>query len=720
MSAVLPERRPPLWWVLIRHEWRLTMRDFFLVASKRKKRAAPVVAKPVGKLRRILPLIFMLVLLHAAGAVTYVLPRRWQDTAATRFAVVAVLAFLLTWMLSYTMSRIVAAFHERRDLDLLLAAPVDPTLILAVRSLAIVGATTLTFGFFLYPIVDVGLVLGRWWLARVYLLIPLLAVLTTAVGLVVADGVVRLIGVRRARVGLQVFSALIGASMYFVSQARQFLPRETTTRMAEWFTRSTRVDDAPAPVAFAAAIGRGDGWAWLALVVVSLGSFAAATRWSRRRFVEIAQTPDSVTKVVQPGRTVIERRVAGGFGRGVFATLLIKEWRLILRAPQLISQVLLQLLYLMPLVFVAIRPGTVPSAWGPAAFTGGIVAVASTLATALAWLTVSAEDAPDLLAGSPCRRGLILASKLTAAALPPIAIVAVAAIGTAQRSPSSAAIVLVFGVLACTSASILAAAAPTGAKRSDFQHRHRGRGFSVIAEALQFLLWAAAAGSAGGGEWLASVALTLVAMVMPAIRLPQALRQFNARRLGALRAQPEALQLAGLGARQRVDELDLPRILVRRDFSLTKSCSATTSAWLGAWPCFSTTNALTICPRLVGHADDAAFGDGVVLQQNRLDLGPRDVVAGGHDHVVGARLVEEVAVGVHRERVAGQVPAVADVFASGARPRGSDSRSARAARGGRPRPGARGRIASSTIIASYPGTTLPIAPRRTSSPAAEM
>src|SRR5262249_33876268 len=43
------------------------------------------------------------------------------------------------------------------------------------------------------------------------------------------------------------------------------------------------------------------------------------------------------------------------------------------------------------------------------------------------------------------------------------------------------------------------------------------------------------------------------------------------------------------------------------------------------------------------------------------DFGARDVVAGGDDHVVGARLVPEVAVLIHRVCVAGEIPALLNI-----------------------------------------------------------
>jgi ABC-2 type transport system permease protein len=214
------------------------------------------------------------------------------------------------------------------------------------------------------------------------------------------------------------------------------------------------------------------------------------------------------------------------FSRGLFGTLLIKEWRLILRAPQLLSQVLLQVLYMIPLLFVAFRHGS--SQWTSAAFVAGITGISSVLATALAWLTIAAEDAPDLLAGSPHRRSTILGAKLFAAASPPIALVCIAAIGVAStRSVTEAVLVVGYGTAACISAAILSAASPATGKRTDFQKRNSGRRVGAVVEMFQFLIWAAAAGSAASDYVIAAAILSALGCVLPGLRLPTALRQFD-------------------------------------------------------------------------------------------------------------------------------------------------------------------------------------------------
>src|SRR5205814_4986373 len=53
----------------------------------------------------------------------------------------------------------------------------------------------------------------------------------------------------------------------------------------------------------------------------------------------------------------------------------------------------------------------------------------------------------------------------------------------------------------------------------------------------------------------------------------------------------------------------------------------------------------------------------LVHEQRALDFGSGDVVAGRNDHVVGARLVEEITVAIPRVGVAGDVPTALHIVA---------------------------------------------------------
>ena len=96
--------------------------------------------------------------------------------------------------------------------------------------------------------------------------------------------------------------------------------------------------------------------------------------------------------------------------------------------------------------------------------------------------------------------------------------------------------------------------------------------------------------------------------------------------------------------------------------AFTKSCSAFTIASSPRVRRAQHDERLDDLPALlVGRADHRALGDGLVAQQHVFHLERGDVVAGRDDHVVGARLVEEVAVGVLQVGVAGVVPAALHV-----------------------------------------------------------
>lgn len=525
----LPDRafaRGALWATLLRHEWRLTWRAFW---SKSPGRGTAKPRKVRSRAWTIASVVLAFVGIHVLGLLALALPRTWDDGPRLRVASLFVLVFLFTLMLSFAMSRVVAAFHERRDLDLMLTAPVDPVLLLAIRVATVVAAVTATFAFFTWPFIDVAVASGRWWMARVYALVPVLAIAATGIALMVADGFVRAVGVRRARVGLQVFSALTGAAAYLVTQAHQFLGKEATDRWIRSIVAQVERVDAMPPVAFALGIASGSAIAWAVLVPASVALLAIAVVLARRRFADVAREAESGATVGRASPEAVARRIGRGFAVGAFAAIVRKEWRLILRAPQLVAQILMQLLYLLPLMFVAFGQSGLRANWSNAALAAGIVGIASTLTTSLAWLSVSGEDAPDLMAGSPRAPGELLAAKLVAAASPPLVLVATAAAGIAGRAPVDALLLLAYGLAGATSAAILAAALDAPGRRSDFQRRHQGRGLYALVEGVQFLLWASSAGLATQGLWIAAAATTVLGLVAPAFRLRAALARMRGR-----------------------------------------------------------------------------------------------------------------------------------------------------------------------------------------------
>src|SRR5262249_7028249 len=115
-----------------------------------------------------------------------------------------------------------------------------------------------------------------------------------------------------------------------------------------------------------------------------------------------------------PRTTSRGRGRANGFRRATpRRALRLKEWLLLTRDPWLVSQSLMQILYLVPPAVLLWR------GWGDNAnvvvvLVPVLVMAAGQLAGALAWLAISGEDAPELVATAPISTTQIVRAKVEA------------------------------------------------------------------------------------------------------------------------------------------------------------------------------------------------------------------------------------------------------------------------------------------------------------------
>ena len=428
---------------------------------------------------------------------------------------------VFTLILSQTLSSAVASFYERGDLDLLLSSPLPPRRVLTVKAVGVATTPFLWFALFLTPLAIPMAVLGQpRWLTD-YVVLAAIALLAAAAGISIAMALFRLIGARRTRTVGQLLAAVIGAAFFLVSQSRNFMPdggRSAFGGLARWAVSGVFAPNAP--LAWPARAVMGEPLPLLAFVVVSLAIFALVTAGLGRRFAgdAAAAAGSGVTTARVSHRAV----TAKSFGGGVFATLMRKELRLLVRDPMLLSQVLLRTLYVLPLTFVMIKNGAhghdagqpLISAVRLAALAGAVTFMAGQVAGSLAWITISAEDAPELLACAPVDGALVRRAKLAATMVPVAALLVLPLIALLWIKP---------WVGVCASVGVVASAASAGlvnlwfekpAPRKAFRSRRGGSVAGAIAEIVLGLGWGGAAGLAAAGlAWaLIPAALTLVAM----------------------------------------------------------------------------------------------------------------------------------------------------------------------------------------------------------------
>jgi ABC-2 type transport system permease protein len=258
--------------------------------------------------------------------------------------------------------------------------------------------------------------------------------------------------------------------------------------------------DEGSPIWWPARAVLGEPVAVVALVGVSIVALAAAIGIFAPRFGELALATGSVSR----GATRRSRRKMRFHDSSPAQALRRKEWTLLLRDPWLMSQTLMQLLYLLPPIFLLWR--SFYAGGGAAALLVPILIVASgQLGGGLAWLAVSGEDAPELIASAPVPAGRVLRAK-TEAVLGGIAMVfGPFIVLLAVAAPFDALIACGGVAIAAGSATAIQFWFRTQARRSLFRRRQTSSRVATFAEALASIGWGGTGALAATGTWLAVI-----------------------------------------------------------------------------------------------------------------------------------------------------------------------------------------------------------------------
>ena len=245
----------------------------------------------------------------------------------------------------------------------------------------------------------------------------------------------------------------------------------------------------------------------LALLGAAIVATAPAFAYDALAVAGLADAPGS------RGRTRPFRRRSRG------QALRVKEWRLLWRDPWLVSQSLMQVLYLVPPAVLLWRD------FGEGAerlvvLAPVLVMAAGQLAGGLAWLALSGEDAPDLVATAPVDPRVILRAKieavLAAVALPLLPLAA----GLALAAPRVAAVTLAGSALAAAAACAVQFFFRAQAKRASFRRRHTSARIATFAEAFASIAIAGAAGLAAAGFTLEPlIPLAVAGLVLVGARM---------------------------------------------------------------------------------------------------------------------------------------------------------------------------------------------------------
>jgi len=413
---------------------------------------------------------------------------------------------LFTIVLSQTLAHAVEAFFSRGDLDLLLSSPLDAKVVLTIRALGIGFAAILFPALIALPFAHVGIITGRFPLASIYPSTVALALLAAAIGVWLTMLLVQLLGARRAKTATQVLGALIGAGFFLSSQLQNLLSRDTRAALSSWLLRESEVGGMFAPESILWWPGRaflGEWMPMLTFVVATVIAFWLVVNLTYRRFV--LSTQESQTAPGPSQALAGDARIK--FASGTTWILLRKEWKLIARDPQVISQTLLQMLYMMPMVFLGISGKSFASLVVPS-----VVFIVAMLVGNLAWLTVAAEDAPDLVGSSPLALARVRFTKGIAAVVPALVLASPLFFYWLFTKPWYAFVLAFCAIGASINSAACHVLNPRKANRRELNKRGQAHPMSSIVELFSTFGWAGIAYAMMGTWWVLLIAIPVAAV----------------------------------------------------------------------------------------------------------------------------------------------------------------------------------------------------------------
>ncbi|HEY4997825.1 MAG TPA: hypothetical protein VII36_01720, partial [Usitatibacter sp.] len=298
---------------------------------------------------------------------------------------------------------------------------------------------------FWLPFANMAAVFGHWGALASYPVLVAMGLLCSALAFAGTLALVRWLGPRRARVAAQVAGAIAGAFLVIAMQFGNLLPKSRQVAIAAWLAseEGRAWFGAHSVLTWPVRALFGDPFPTIAMLTLGVGAFALVVRITTERFASAVQEgPVAAT----PRRRAARRRFREGLARIVIA----KELLLIARDPTLIAKSLVQLLYLVPMIVILFRRADLY-----AVLAGSVVVMASSLAGTFAWITVSGEEAPDLVAASPVSSEHVRWLKVGAALVPSgVALVPFLA-WYASRSLGDFAIFALFAAAGLISAAVI-------------------------------------------------------------------------------------------------------------------------------------------------------------------------------------------------------------------------------------------------------------------------
>ncbi|WP_305988231.1 permease [Roseibium sp. MMSF_3544] len=487
-----------------RHELRLAWREWAWMFSGWRNTSLQRALIGMGIFYAIMHLIAY-TLLSTRLAPGFVL----DQSELAMLSVTVLLSF--TMMLSQAMESVTRAFYARDDLDLILSSPAPSRDLFLVRIVMMALTSWVMSALVMSPFVNVAVVLGgQHWLAG-YVVLLSVSLMATGAGVLITLALFRTVGAQRTRLTAQILAAIVGAAFLIGMQVVAILSFGSMSRFT-LFDPAFLASHAPSADSiwwFPAHAVAGQTNAVFLILAASVLFFAVGAWLGAVQFRRIVVSALGATEKTPHGHA--SGRVFRGYSP--LGALVHKELKLIARDPWLVSQTLMQVLYLIPpavMLWVSFGQDTQVSV----IIAPVVVMAVGQLAGGLAWLTISGEDAPDLIATAPISALTRLWAKVLSVLTLIAGIVLPIALCLALISLWGAVVTFTGALIAAASAILVQLWFRAQAKRTTFRRRQVASKASTVAEAAASISCAAGTALIAAGQPLALLPVVLLLIVL--------------------------------------------------------------------------------------------------------------------------------------------------------------------------------------------------------------
>jgi len=454
---------------LFAHEVRLLWRGSILVRTQRHV-LVPVIG--VG-------IVFQAVALALAWAT-----RRYAFSEQILILIANLnIIFLFCLMLSRAMTAAIDVLYARGDVDFLLASPIPPYRVLAVRMIGVAAAVSAPWVLLGGVMANALAVFGHGRALAAYPVIAGIAVLATALAFCVVVVLVTKAGARRARGLANSLALTIGVAIFALGQAPRYVPARDLLRL--WHGLMPGAENAGSLLWWPGRAMLGQAVPLLAFVAAAIAAFCLVLGLLGKSFGSGAI---SAAAYAHGGAT---RARTGSFSPAPFAATVAKNVWLLIRFPGLVTQTVYRSLTLVPVAMIL--TGRVAIGAGPAVVVPLVVFLSGQLSLFFVSVIIGSEQAPDLLRSAPVTAALGSRAAQMAAGCGTIAVMVLPIFGVLLRDAGVLPVLLSFMAGAAISNLALGEKLPIPLLRPEFGKARTGTVLGLILGVSVSSAWSFAA-----------------------------------------------------------------------------------------------------------------------------------------------------------------------------------------------------------------------------------